>query len=163
MKGKICLSEASYFPFSGDSGNSALFLPPFPPSPWLRRGGIKGGVVRKKKEGSTPTGSIYYLFAQSTNISPLQGEACPAGNASPDESGHHKLCEHSFLNQKHETFNISAFSLHPVAGGSYFIQFQPSAFIPPQTDHTSYNFSLQPSSRRRRIILHTISAFSPQP
>ena len=26
VKGKICLSEASYFPFSGDTGNSALFL-----------------------------------------------------------------------------------------------------------------------------------------
>ena len=30
VKGKICLSEASYFPFSGDTGNSALLLQPLP-------------------------------------------------------------------------------------------------------------------------------------
>lgn len=38
MKGKICLSEASYFHFSVDSGNSALFLQPFPLLPWKARG-----------------------------------------------------------------------------------------------------------------------------
>ena len=38
VKGKICLSEASYFPFSGDTGNSALLLQPFPLLPWKARG-----------------------------------------------------------------------------------------------------------------------------
>ena len=30
MKGKICLSEASYFPFSEDTGNSAILIQPSP-------------------------------------------------------------------------------------------------------------------------------------
>ena len=112
----MCLSEASYFPFSGDSGNSALLVQPFPLAPptgmpvaLARSGGVKGGEVREREgerglrgegfeRGSTPEacsfgGSEGNRSLCPTNIPPLQGGG-PAPRDRKQGCMRHKVFDH---------------------------------------------------------------------
>ena len=51
VNGKICLSEASYFPISGGDGNSALLVQHFPLAPLAKERGGRGVRELKKKGG----------------------------------------------------------------------------------------------------------------